>query len=600
MMKKRMTTLRISIICSLLMLQYPAFSQTDSQVDAAAEKQLTTAEPIKTTKALVTQQDSLRQILAAFPQGVKPIFANQLSKIYADNQMQLMWQDETAIQQFQQQLAELALAGFQPQFGEWLVALENSQLNELGRDAVLSDAMLGYLQYLSGVEQNGQSWLYRQQAYKLAAPTQAQIAPWLKAVKEGHSSDWVKTLAPSHPLYLPMRQAMLTELSDTREWPTLTSTTTIKPNQSSDDVIALREILDRYGLLPPASAEPAAIDQQLGAIGQASEVTDTAIAATEAAMTTTEPLAVEAGEQLAKIYDAELVEAVKKFQLMFGLDADGAIGRGTKQWLNTSPRQKAGIMALNIQRLRIIPASNGTGILVNIPNYSLDFYLNNELILDSKVIVGRPDRKTPIMSSALNNVVINPPWSVPTSMTRKDIAPKGKQDPSYFSRRGYTIYSGWDQDSYEIDPYSIDWENISPANFPYRVRQAPGPSNSLGRYKFNMPSSDAIYLHDTPNHSLFNKNARAISSGCVRVNKADKLATILLGDAGWKQDRIDGAVKQGDTRFVNIPDRIPVYLYYQTAWVEDDQPQYRADIYQYDKVIETAVKYTPSIQKALK
>ncbi|SQI33691.1 murein L,D-transpeptidase [Providencia alcalifaciens] len=113
-------------------------------------------------------------------------------------------------------------------------------------------------------------------------------------------------------------------------------------------------------------------------------------------------------------------------------------------------------------------------------------------------------------------------------------------DPSYFSRKGYTVYSGWGQDAYEIDPYTIDWENITPANFPYHIRQAPGSSNSLGRYKFNMPSSDAIYCMIRPNHSLFNKNARAISSGCVRVNKASELATILLGDAGWAQTRIDG------------------------------------------------------------
>lgn len=257
-------------------------------------------------------------------------------------------------------------------------------------------------------------------------------------------------------------------------------------------------------------------------------------------------------------------------------------------------------MALNIQRLRIIPEDSGTGILVNIPAFSLNFYLNDDVILDSKVIVGRPDRKTPIMSSALNNVVINPPWSVPTSMARKDIAPRGKQDPSYFSRKGYTVYSGWGQDSFEIDPYSINWDEITPANFPYRIRQAPGPTNSLGRYKFNMPSSDAIYLHDTPNHSLFNRSARAISSGCVRVNKANELASILLGDAGWEQKRIDGAVKAGSTRYVNIPDRIPVYLYYQTAWVDKEQkPQYRADIYQYDNSIENVEKQLPVIKSFL-
>lgn len=579
MAKRRVKALQLSVICGLLSIQFPVFSAQDisaqnneqTLTEAVVPQQAVTAMPI----VVVSPTESLAQITAALPTGVKPVFSSQLAKIYADQQMKLLWQDETAIEQFQQQLAELALSGVQPQFSEWLLALENAQLSELGRDAILSDAMLGYLQYLSSISANGQFWLYRKQPYKLVEPTAAQIKPWLDSVAEHRLSEWVKAQAPQHELYLPMRKEMLKQLNMNDDGLALIDTKTLKPGQSSDDVIALREILYRQGLLDET------------AVGEALDAS-----ATEAETA--------AATAKARLYSDELVEAVKKFQLQYGLEADGMVGKGTKVWLNMKPQQKAGLMALNIQRLRIIPESNGTGILVNIPGFSLNFYLNNDVILDSKVIVGRPDRKTPIMSSALNNVVINPPWSVPTSMARKDIAPKGKQDPSYFSRKGYTVYSGWGQDSFEIDPYSIDWEQISPANFPYRIRQAPGPTNSLGRYKFNMPSSDAIYLHDTPNHSLFNRSARAISSGCVRVNKANELATILLGDAGWEQKRIDGAIKEGSTRYVNIPDRIPVYLYYQTAWVDkDQQPQYRADIYQYDNSIDNAEEYLPAIKNIL-
>lgn len=594
MAKKRVKALQISVICGLMSLQFSVFSAQDSKRFALAEDVQTPLAvetvpvelaPKKTSSiqmsepvALVTMTpaESLAQITAALPVDVKPVFANQLAKIYADRQMELLWQDETAIEQFQQQLAELALSGVQPQFSEWLVALEQPQLSELGRDVILSDAMLGYIQYLSGVKTNGQYWLYRKLPYKLVEPTTAQIQPWLDAVGQNQLSEWVKAQAPNHPLYQPMREEMLKQLNVGDNTLELVGLKTLKPGQSSDDVIALREILYRHGLLNESAV--------LGTIDASATEAEKAQA-----------------DSKARLYSEDLVEAVKKFQLQYGLEADGVVGKGTRVWLNMKPQQKAGLMALNIQRLRIIPASSGTGILVNIPAFSLNFYLNNEVILDSKVIVGRPDRKTPIMSSALSNVVINPPWSVPTSMARKDIAPKGKQDPSYFSRKGYTVYSGWGQDSYAIDPYSIDWEHITPANFPYRIRQAPGPTNSLGRYKFNMPSSDAIYLHDTPNHSLFNRNARAISSGCVRVNKANELATILLGDAGWEQKRIDGAVKEGSTKYVNIPDRIPVYLYYQTAWVDkDQQPQYRADIYQYDNSIDNAEKYLSAIKTILK
>lgn len=574
MAKKRVKALQASVILGLFSLQFPAFSVQDNGqlvVEGGQLQQVTE----HTVVAVMTPAESLAQITASLPGNVKAVFPAQLAKIYADRQMQLLWQDETAIEQFQQQLAELALSGVQPQFSEWLLALEQSDLSELGRDVILSDAMLGYRQYVSAIPTNGQYWLYRKQPYKLVEPTAAQIKPWLDSISENRLNAWVQSQAPNHPMYQPMRQEMLKQLKMNDNELELVSTSTLKPGQSSDDVIALREILYRQGLVSEAvistELDPAATDE-----GKASSIAE------------------------ARLYSDELVEAVKKFQLQYGLEADGMVGKGTKVWLNMKPHQKAELMALNIQRLRIIPESNGTGILVNIPGFSLNFYLNNDVILDSKVIVGRPDRKTPIMSSALNNVVINPPWSVPTSMARKDIAPRGKEDPSYFSRKGYTVYSGWEQDSFEIDPYSINWEQISPANFPYRIRQAPGPTNSLGRYKFNMPNSEAIYLHDTPNHSLFNRNARAISSGCVRVNKANELAGILLGDAGWEQKRIDGALKEGSTKYVNIPDRIPVYLYYQTAWVDkDQQPQYRADIYQYDNSIENAEKYVPAIKKIL-
>lgn len=593
MAKRRVKALQVSVICGLMTFQFPAFSSdenTQQSVTEASQPQVVEVKEILT----VTPTESMAKIVASLPADVKPVFAAQLAKLYADKQMKLLWQDETAISQFQQQIAELSLSGVQPQFAQWLSLLENNQLSELGRDVILSDAMLGYLQYLSSIESSGQYWLYTNRPYKIIAPTAAQIKPWLDAVDSQRLTEWVKDQAPNHPMYQPMRKEMLKLLAQPEDELEITSTKTLKPGQSSDDVLVLRKILQREGLLADSMTEDVVETEAPETLAQVAEQATeqpTEVAVTESAKPT---------RTASRVYDQELVDAVKKFQLQYGLEADGVIGKGTRVWLNMKPAQKAGLMALNIQRLRIIPASSGTGILVNIPGYSLDFYLNDEVILDSKVIVGRADRKTPIMSSALNNVVINPPWSVPTSMARKDIAPRGKQDPSYFSRKGYTVYSGWGTDSYEINPYSIDWDNITPANFPYRIRQAPGPTNSLGRYKFNMPSSDAIYLHDTPNHSLFNRNARAISSGCVRVNKASELASILLGDAGWEQKRIDGALKEGSTRYVNIPDRIPVYLYYQTAWVDkDQQPQYRADIYQYDNGIDNVDTYLPLLKKVM-
>jgi L,D-transpeptidase YcbB len=299
-------------------------------------------------------------------------------------------------------------------------------------------------------------------------------------------------------------------------------------------------------------------------------------------------------------YTPDLVEAVKRFQKWQGLEADGIIGARTRQWLNSSPQLRATLLALNIQRLRILPGNVNTGIMVNIPNYQLTYYLNGNEVLSSRVIVGRPSRKTPLMSSALNNVVVNPPWNVPTTLVREDIVPKARNNPTYFQQHGYQVLSGWSNDAEVIDPTMIDWAMVSPSHFPYRIRQAPGASNSLGRYKFNMPSSDAIYLHDTPNHNLFSKDIRALSSGCVRVNKASELANMLLQGAGWNDTRISSALQGGNTTYVSIRHRIPVKLFYLTAWVaEDGKPQFRTDIYNYDSTVRSGAQILPQAEKLL-
>lgn len=496
------------------------------------------------------------------PTGYKPLSLTQLVKVYQANNLTLIWQDEKIVQQLQQQIAEVAMSGIQPQFGQWLIQLESPELTKEARDLILSDAFLGYISFVEQVNKSGISLLYRDVMQTLPSPTDKSVVELQQNIQNNTLGSFVISYAPSHPYYALMKEEVRKQLHSSVVWPEMKGTTSLKPNQSSQEVVPLRQILRNLKLIPE-------------------------LAANEQEIVTT-------------VYDAPLVAAVKLFQTAHGLEPDGVIGRQTRVWLNITPAQRASIMALNIQRLRLTPAIGDTGIWVNIPDFSLYFYANNELILDSKVIVGRPDRKTPIMSSALNNVVVNPPWNVPTSMTRKDIVPRGKADPSYFSRKGYTIYSGWGNDAYPINPYDIDWQNMSANNFPYRIWQAPGPTNSLGRYKFNMPNSDAIYLHDTPNHSLFAKNMRAISSGCIRVNKASELASILLGDAGWKQDRIDAALKRGSTQYAPIPERIPVYLYYQTAWVaQENAPQYRADIYGYDKVTINAQPYLENIKKYL-
>lgn len=239
-------------------------------------------------------------------------------------------------------------------------------------------------------------------------------------------------------------------------------------------------------------------------------------------------------------------------------------------------------LALNAQRLRIIPNFNN-GIFVNIPSYQLYYFRDGALALQSKVIVGREDRKTPVMYSKLSNVVVNPPWNVPTSIMTKDIVPKLARDPGYAERASFEILDG---SGNKINARSVNWSQyLNAKSTPYRIRQKAGDDSALGRYKFNMPSSDAIYLHDTPNHGLFGKTDRALSSGCVRVAKSDELATMLLKEAGWSADKKNQVLSSKKTTSAQIRSDNPVYLYYVTSWVEGGKVQTLPDIYNFDAKI---------------
>lgn len=547
----------------------------------------------------ISAEKARAELQSQLPSGYTPVYLNQLELLYAARDMQPMWENRDAVKAFQQQLAEVAIAGFQPQFTTWVALLTDPSVTGLARDAVLSDAMMGYLHFIANIPVKGTRWLYSDKPYALATPPLSVINQWQVALDNGQLTTFVASLAPQHPQYAALHDSLKKLVSDARPWPQLTSTATLRPGQWSNDVPALREILQRTGMLEggPKIALPG--DDVAADV----VVSPSAVAVEPAAV---KPVARQSTQRsqpapaVRAAYDRELVDAVKRFQTWQGLGADGAVGPATREWLNVTPAQRAGVLALNIQRLRLLPGELSTGIMVNIPAYSLVYYQNGNQVLASRVIVGRPDRKTPMMSSALNNVVVNPPWNVPPTLARKDILPKVWNDPGYLERHGYTVMRGWNSKE-TINPWQVDWSTITPSNLPFRFQQAPGVHNSLGRYKFNMPSSDAIYLHDTPNHNLFQKDTRALSSGCVRVNKASELANMLLQDAGWNDTRISDALKQGDTRYVNIRQNIPVNLYYLTAFVgADGRTQYRTDIYNYDLTARSSAQIVSKAEQLIR
>lgn len=258
-------------------------------------------------------------------------------------------------------------------------------------------------------------------------------------------------------------------------------------------------------------------------------------------------------------------------------ETKGKKKKGTEAGINSETFAK---LALNAQRLRIIPNFDN-GIFVNIPSYQLYYMRDGKLALQSKVIVGRDDRRTPVMYSKLSNVVVNPPWNVPPTIKAQDLVPKFSRNPSLVESLDYEILDGSGK---KINPHSINWAQYKgkEKSFPYHIRQKPGDNAALGLYKFNMPSSDAIYLHDTPNRGLFGKDNRALSSGCVRVAKSDELATLLLKEAGWTDDKKQSVLASRKTTSASIRSDNPVYLYYVTSWVEGGKIHTLPDIYKYD------------------
>nr|WP_285229713.1 L,D-transpeptidase family protein [Motilimonas eburnea] len=240
-------------------------------------------------------------------------------------------------------------------------------------------------------------------------------------------------------------------------------------------------------------------------------------------------------------------------------------------------------------RLSLWPEDKKGIIVVNVPAFEMDVWVEQERVFEARVIVGKPSRQTPIFTTRLDSIVFNPGWNIPVKIMREDILPKAKRDQSYLSSKGYQVLASWSANAPVIPPEEIDWDTLNPKRFPYRMRQPPGNLNALGRYKFNTPNDMAIYLHDTPGKSLFNKENRSLSSGCVRVENANKFAQTLLtlNKKNPKDyDYLQGNEGEIKTKAISLRLKLPVHTIYQTAWVDGQgKVNFRKDIYDFDQPV---------------
>lgn len=285
------------------------------------------------------------------------------------------------------------------------------------------------------------------------------------------------------------------------------------------------------------------------------------------------------------VFDKSLVKAVKDFQLHHGLKVDGVVGPETLEALNQTPSFKVNKIRVNLERARwVLHDLPDRFLLVNIAAFQLFYFEHGQKKWSCKVMVGKPFWKTPVFKATLEYMVVNPYWGIPPGILEKEVIPRIKRDPSYLWKNNMEIV---DAHGRWINPNSINWQKINPAKFPYIIRQKPGPRNSLGRIKFILPNKHFVFLHDTPNKALFSKNIRAVSHGCIRVEKPIELAAILLKDSEkWSVDKIKALIRSRKNKTIHLDHKMPILiLYWTVVRNEDDTITFLKDIYDRDNKV---------------
>ena len=267
------------------------------------------------------------------------------------------------------------------------------------------------------------------------------------------------------------------------------------------------------------------------------------------------------------VFDQVLFEGIKEFQRRFGLKQDGVAGPGVLKEMSAPLSKRMEQIMVNMERCRWLPNETSSKYLaVNIPQFQLLAFRGNSVDWTCNVVVGSTTNKTVIFKGDMKYVVFSPYWNVPQSIINKEILPAMKRNKNY------------------LEKHDMEWNNG-------KVRQKPGPRNSLGLVKFLFPNSFNIYLHDTPSKSLFKEDKRAFSHGCIRVSEPRKLAAFLLEDyPEWNPSKINEAMNSGKEQYVTLKETVPVYIVYLTAFVDSrGKLNFREDIYHRDNLLKDMI-----------
>jgi murein L,D-transpeptidase YcbB/YkuD len=285
-------------------------------------------------------------------------------------------------------------------------------------------------------------------------------------------------------------------------------------------------------------------------------------------------------------YNEVLFEAAQHFQKRHGLQPDGIIGKNTLETMNVTVEKRIEQILINLERGRWVYRDvDDEFILVNIAGFYANYEDENELKWEVRAQVGKDYRQTPVFKADLKYVVFNPTWTVPPTILDKDVLPAIKRDRGYLKKKNMKVI---DRSGKVVDPASLDWSKYRGKNFPFAIRQDPGPTNALGRVKFIFPNKHFVFLHDTPSKALFERETRTFSSGCIRVENPFSLAEALLKDPEkWNLEKIEEVIESEKTKTVYLKEPIQVLILYATAFpsLENEFVQFRSDVYSRDQAI---------------
>ncbi|WP_232372733.1 L,D-transpeptidase family protein [Acuticoccus mangrovi] len=289
------------------------------------------------------------------------------------------------------------------------------------------------------------------------------------------------------------------------------------------------------------------------------------------------------------VFDSYVAAAVRRFQMRHGLAPTGIVDQATLDAMNVPVYVRLGQLETNLGRIAEYSGKlDDRYVLVNIPAAEIEAVEHGRVRSRHTAVVGRIDRQSPILTSKIYEINFNPYWTVPVSIVRRDLIPKMKENPSYLKDQKIHIYR-WGDETREYDYTEIDWNTDEATQ--YMFRQEPGELNSLGTVKINFHNMHQVYMHDTPQKSLFGEDARFHSSGCVRVQNVRELITWLVQGNGWDRAQVDAAIRSGQRLDVQLKRPTQVMFAYITAWVNaDGVVHFRDDIYRKDGVETLALR----------